>query len=336
MPKRHGNLFDTCFTMEMLFAAYHRARIGKRKTFSVLQFERNLGANIAAIHQQLHAGAYQPQPYRHFIVREPKPRQISAPTFRDVIVQHAMYAILNPLFDRTFVYDNYGCRIGKGTHSASDRTQRYLRQVEPDSFTLQLDIRRFYYSINRSILRSLLERKIKDQRVVDLMMLFVDDGRSTNGVPIGNLLSQLYALIYLNPLDHYIKRTMKVKRYVRYVDDFIIWCGTRPEALDRKNTIAMYLHGHLGLTLSRWTIAPVNRGVNFVGFRTWRSRRFVRKHSLYHFNKSLQAGNIQSLNSILGNALNTASHHHMVGRIKATRPDLIPSVPAARIRHANV
>ena len=336
MPKRHGNLFGQCFTINSLYAAYRRSRRGKRKTFSVMQFERNLGANLQALHDELHAGDYAPKPYKHFIVREPKPRQISAPTFRDVVVQHAAYAIINPLFDRTFISDNYGCRIGKGTHSASDQTQRFLREVDPASYTLQLDIRRFYYTIDRTILRDLIEHKIKDRRLVDLLMQFSDDGTSETGVPIGNLLSQLYALIYLNPMDHYIKRHMKVQRYVRYVDDFILWCDTRDQAIEQREAVKDYLNDNLKLTLSRWTIAPVKRGVNFVGFRTWTTRRFVRKHSLYTFSKSLKRNDIASLNSILGNAINTASHAHMSQRIRDERPHLIPHIASIRSRHANV
>lgn len=335
MPKRFGNLFEQCFSMEALFAAYERGRQGKRKTFSVMRFERDLGANLKALHDELHAGTYQPKPYRHFIVMEPKPRQISAPAFRDVVVQHAIYGLLNPIFDRGFIHDSYGCRVAKGTHMASDRVQHYLRKAAPDSYTLQLDIRRFYYRIDRAILRTLIERKIKDTRLVDLMMLFADDGKDALGVPIGNLLSQLYALIYLDPLDHFVKREMKVKNYVRYVDDFILWCDTRAQAIERRDIIIDFLQNRLGLTLSRWTIATVSRGVNFVGFRTWRKRRFVRKHSLFRFSRSLKAGDVPSLNSILGNALRTSSHAHMCRRIQNERPELIPQIPSARNRHAN-
>lgn len=335
MPKRFGNLFEQCFSMEALFAAYERGRQGKRKTFSVMRFERDLGANLKALHDELHAGTYQPKPYRHFIVMEPKPRQISAPAFRDVVVQHAIYGLLNPIFDRGFIHDSYGCRVAKGTHMASDRVQHYLRKAAPDSYTLQLDIRRFYYRIDRAILRTLIERKIKDTRLVDLMMLFADDGKDALGVPIGNLLSQLYALIYLDPLDHFVKREMKVKNYVRYVDDFILWCDTRAQAIERRDIIIGFLAANLGLTLSRWTIATVSRGVNFVGFRTWRKRRFVRKHSLFRFSRSLKAGDVPSLNSILGNALRTSSHAHMCRRIQNERPELIPQIPSARNRHAN-
>jgi retron-type reverse transcriptase len=323
MPKRHGNLFNKTFTLAALYAAYHRARKGKRKTLSVAKFEANLGANLQALHDELHAGTYRPQPYRTFMVMEPKPRQISAPAFRDVVVQHAIYAVINPIFDAGFIHDSYGCRVGKGTHRASDRAQQFLRQSPEGGVTLQLDIRKFYYSISRATLRTLIERKIKDARFIELMMMFADHGGDV-GVPIGNLLSQLYALIYLDPLDHFIKREMKIARYVRYVDDFILFGMTRAEAAANRLTIADFLRDRLGLTLSRWTIAPVSRGVNFVGFRTWRKRRFVRKHSLFRFSRSLRAGDVVSLNSILGNARRTASHAHLCRRARAERPDLAP------------
>lgn len=335
MPKRIGNLFNQCFSMEALYAAYERGRRGKRKTFSVMRFERDLGANLQVLYDELHAGTYRPLPYRHFMVMEPKPRQISAPAFRDVVVQHAIYGLLNPIFDRVFIHDSYGCRVDKGTHMASNRAQQYLREANPDSYTLQLDIRRFYYTIDRDILRRLIERKIKDRRLIDLMMLFADDGKGPVGVPIGNLLSQLYALIYLDPLDHFVKREMKIKNYVRYVDDFILWCDTREQAIERRDMIIGFLKDFLFLTLSRWTIAPVNRGINFVGFRTWRKRRFVRKHSLFRFSRSLKAGDVPSLNSILGNALQTSSHAHMCQRIRDERPDLLYQIPSARKCHAN-
>ncbi|MCK2095650.1 reverse transcriptase domain-containing protein [Thauera aromatica] len=323
MPKRHGNLFSRCFTPDTLMAAYLRARRGKRKTLSVAKFEANLGANLQALHDELHEGTYRPLPYRHFMVMEPKPRQISAPAFRDVVVQHAIYALICPIFDAGFIHDSYGCRAGKGTHRASDRAQQFLRQSPDDAVTLQMDVRKFYYSIDRAILRTLIERKIKDARFVDLMMTFADHGGAV-GVPIGNLLSQLYALIYLDPLDHFVKRELRVGRYVRYVDDFILWCTGREQAAGLRHDIEAFLFERLGLTLSRWTIAPIGRGMNFVGFRTWRKRRFVRKHSLYRFSRSLRAGDTASLNAILGNARRTASHAHLCRRVRQERPDLIP------------
>lgn len=325
MPKRHGNLFDRCFTPDALMAAFLRARRGKRKTLAVMRFERDLGANLQALHDELHGGTYRPRPCRRFMVMEPKPRQVSAPDFRDVVLQHAIYAVIYPIFDAGFVHDSYGCRAGKGTHRASDRAQQFLRGSPADTHVLQLDIRRFYYSIDRNILRRLIERKIKDRRLVALVMLFADGGDDV-GVPIGSLLSQLDALIYLDPLDHFIKRVLKVRRYVRYVDDFILFGLSRADAEAHRDAIIMFLRDRLGLSLSRWTIAPVRRGVNFVGFRTWRQRRFVRKHSLFRFSRALRRGDAASLNSILGNARRTASFAHLCRRVRSERPDLIPSL----------
>lgn len=323
MPKRLGNLYPQCFTMESLYSAYERARQGKRKTRSVMLFERDLGANLNALYDELSNGGYRPQPYKTFMVTEPKPRKICAPAFRDVVVQHAIYRVINPIFDRGFVADSYGCRVAKGTHRASDRTQWCLRHSAGDSYVLQLDIRKFYYNIDRGILRQQIERKIKDSRLVDLMMLFADDGVSAKGVPIGNLLSQLYALVYLDQMDHFIKRELKAVMYVRYVDDFILFNLTRIEAVALRLRIEGWLAENLRLELSHWTIQPTRRGVNFVGFRTWRSTRYVRKHSLYRFSKSLRKGDVASLNSIIGNARKTSSLAHFRQRATSERPDII-------------
>jgi len=216
--KRHGNLFDSVFTHDAIFAAYVQARKGKRLRRSCFWFDTRAGAVIDALHQRLHEGSYTVRGYRRFMVYEPKPREICAPWFGDIVVQHAIYAAVRPIFDRTFIDASFACRLEKGTHKASEYATNALRQSRPDSYTLKLDIRKFFYRIDRSILRQLIERKIKDRRLVDVMMLFAEMPEPT-GIPIGNLLSQLYALIYLNALDHFVKRELKVKLYCRYVDD---------------------------------------------------------------------------------------------------------------------
>lgn len=328
MPKRQGRLYDGCFTPEALFAAERRARRGKRCRRAALEFERDLGANLHRLREQLLAGDYAPGPCVNFMVYEPKPRLITAPTFRDTVVQHALYAVAYPIFDRGFIDDSYGCRLGKGTHRASDQAQRFMRASSPDSYTLQIDIRRFYYSIDRLILRHLLERRIKDKRLLDLMMRFAWQD-SPLGVPIGSLLSQLFALVYLDPFDHWVKREARVRHYVRYVDDAVFFDLRRDEALALRATLADWLEEHLHLALSRFTIAPVARGINFVGFRTWRSRRYVRKRSLARFSRSLRTGDCQSLVSILGHARHTASFGHLARRLVTERPALLPYLPAS-------
>ena len=333
MPKRHGNLYPQICTIEALHRGYLAGRRGKRNRSPVARFEANLGAELAQLAEELQAGTYAPMPYRQFYVYSPKKRQISAPAFRDVVVQHAICAVIYPLFDAGFIHDSYGCRVGKGTHRAANRAQQFLRQVEPGSFLLQMDIRKFYYRIDRAILRQALERKIKDACLVDLIMLFADTPEPL-GLPIGNLLSQLLALIYLDALDHFIKRDLGCKRYVRYVDDFIVFgLGSRAEADAMRQKIGDFLATKLHLEFSRYSIQPVSRGVNFVGFRTWRSTRFVRRHSLHTFSRSLKRGEVPSLVSILGNARHSATYRHFCRRIATERPDLIPQLPESH-RHA--
>jgi len=330
--KRHGNLFDRAFTPENLYQGYLDAARHKRGSRSCYQFERRLGAQLADLHATLQDGSYRPKPYNTFMVHEPKPRLICAPAFRDRVVQHAIYRVIQPIFDATFVAESFACRPGKGTHAAADRVQAALAAVPRDSYTLQLDIRKFYYRIDRAILRRLVERKIKDHRLVEVMMLFANPGEPL-GVPIGNLLSQLYALIYLNPLDHYIKRELGVRHYARYVDDFLILGLTREQAAMYRARIIAFLAERLGLELSKSTIAPVRRGVNSVGYRTWTSRRFVRKHALSTFGRAARRGRLAAVVSSLGHARRTASRRHMIHHIKEHHHALYRQLPESVRRH---
>ena len=340
MPKRHGALFERMFSLEALYQAYLKARQRKRKKFTVAAFERNLGANLQRLHDELHSGNYQPRPYKTFEVFEPKRRVIYAPHFRDVVVQHAMYAVLYPIVDAGFCYDSWGCRVGKGTHGAADRAQAHLRASRPDSFILQMDVRKFFYRIDRDILAALWARKIKDPRVLSLLAVFANYPDAT-GIPIGNLLSQLGALVYLNPLDHFVKRELGVAKYVRYVDDFILFDLDRRQAHALRERIETWLLESLRLELSKWVIQPVKRGVNFVGFRTWRKTRFVRKHALCNFSRALRRGKVQSVVSALGHGRYTASFAHMalcVSAIPALLRALPPTVQLAVVgaNHATV
>lgn len=327
--KRHGNLFDRCFSAENLYAAYLDARKGKRAKRAVFEFEKRLGPNLSELRAEILAGTYRPRPYFRFVVQERKPRLILAPAFRDVVAQHAIYRVVYPLFDRTFIDQSYACRKGKGTHRCADYVQQSLRQYPGDRYTLHLDVRKFFYTIDRSILRGLLTRMIKDERLLTVMSLYAEHGEPL-GIPIGNLLSQLYALIYLNPVDHYIKRVLKVRHYARYVDDLLLIGLTRDEAVTARDAIATFLRERLALSLSKAGLALIKRGVNFVGYRTWRSTRFVRRHSLHQFGRALRRGRVASLGSLMGHAKHTGTARHYCRRIAAERPDLIPVLPHYR------
>jgi len=309
--KRIGHLYEQAFTREALLIAFHAAARNKRGKRACFNFEKSLASNLDALHNELSNGSYKPRPYYSFMVYEPKPRRIYAPAFRDLVVQHAIYRVVAPIFECGFIDQSFACRIGYGTHKAADYAQAALQQIPRDSYTLKLDIRKFFYRIDRSILRTQIERKIKDARFVDLMTMFADHGEP-EGIPIGNLLSQLYALIYLNPLDHYIKRELGIKHYCRYVDDFVLFGISRERALECQRLIIDFIRRELGLELSKSTIAPVARGINFVGYRTWASKRFIRRHSLGNYRVAMRRGEIESAASILGHARHTHSLQHML------------------------
>lgn len=324
--KRIGFLFEQAFTLDALYQAWVDASQGKRGKRSTLEFARNLGSNIEALHTELHSGTYKPQPYTCFMVFEPKPRTIYVPAFRDLVVQHAIYRPIYPIFNAGFIDASFACRKGKGTHAAADYAQAALRASPPDSYLLQLDIRKFFYRIDRAVLQRLIERKIKDRRFVAVMMQFADYGDPV-GIPIGNLLSQAYALIYMDPLDHFIKRTLQARLYCRYVDDFVIFGWPRERCLQALEAIKTFLADTLHLELSRYSLHSVARGLNFVGYRTWRSTRFVRKHSLYTFTQSAKAGKLESVVSLLGHAANTASLAHFLTTLKEKHHDLYDRLP---------
>lgn len=309
--KRVGHLFEQAFTPDALYQAWVDASAGKRGKRATMQFGCHLSANMDALHRSIHDGSYKIRPYKEFLVYEPKQRTIFAPAFRDLVVQHAIYRLVYPIFNRTFIDQSYACRKGKGTHAAADYAQRALRSSDPESFILQLDIKKFFYSIDRTILRRQIERQIKDKRFVDVMMQFAEYGQP-KGIPIGNLLSQTYALIYLNPLDHFIKRDLGARRYCRYVDDFVIFGWPRERCIEALGRIETFLGEELQLELSRHSLHKCKRGLNFVGFRTWRSTRLVRKHSLYTFTRALKGNKAQAIASCLGHAKHTASLRHML------------------------
>jgi retron-type reverse transcriptase len=326
--KRYGYLYDQAFSRENLFAAYKDAARHKHGKRACYNFEKRLAFNLDRLHTALNDGTYRPQPYYTFMVYEPKPRRIYAPAFSDLVVQHAIYRVIYPIFNPTLIEQSFACRVGKGTHKAADYAQKALQACRPGAYTIKLDIRKFFYRIDRAVLRAQIERKIKDRRFVDLLMVFAEYGEPV-GIPIGNLLSQLYALIYLDPLDRFVKRELKVRRYCRYVDDFILFDLTREQCVEYQARIEAFIRDELHLELSKFTIAPVARGINFVGYRTWASKRFIRKHSLFKFHRAMRRDRLESVVSILGHARRTHSLKNLIAAIKEKNHALYCQLPKA-------
>ncbi len=305
--KRIGFLFEQAFSEESLLLAYQEAKRGKTHKPSTLNFSASLYSEIAQLKAEIESGSYQPRKLQTFTIYEPKERIIHAPHFRDLVVQHAIYRVIYSIFDSSFIDQSYACRKGGGTHKASEYTQKAMRKNDSDSYYVKMDIRKFFYSIDRNILIGLFRKKIKDERMIHIMSLFVFVDDSKKGLPIGNLLSQIYALTYLNPLDHYIKRELKVKHYVRYVDDFIGIGTSLEKAKEIKVLCEQFCQKNLLLEFSKWNIGKIRKGINFVGYRTWKSIKFVRRHSVIKFKRAVQLKNIAALASLIGHASHSAT-----------------------------
>jgi retron-type reverse transcriptase len=324
--KRTGNLWPRICSRDALMAAYQRASLGKRSHRACFEFSRALGANIDALLQELEDGTYRPRPLNRFWVRDgKKPRLIEAPAFRDLVVQHAAYAAISPGLERRYIATNFACRPGKGTHSAADWLQKTMRRACPGSWVLHVDVRKFFYSIDRCTLQALLSRHIKCERTLSLIALFAQRPEPT-GVPIGNLLSQTFANVYLNSLDHFCKRSLKIGHYARYMDDSIMIAPDRATGLQWLAAIGQHLAA-LGLEISHHSLQPIGRGVDFVGYRTWTYCRLVRKSLLSAIRRDARKAAISPLISRLAAALRTRSIHHIIAHLKDRHHALFVRLP---------
>ena len=247
------------------------------------------------LRDELLEGRYHPGPYRTFTIYEPARRFISAAPYRDRVVHHALCNVTEPLFERSFVFDSYANRVGKGTHRALDRCTQYARRFR---YVLQGDIRLFFPSIDHEILLARLARRIYDPLVMDLARMIINHSNvqppadfyfpgddlftpfeQRKGLPIGNLTSQFRANVYLDPVDHYFRDELGVPGYIRYVDDFLVFADDK-EALAGCLESACRQLDRLRLTLNerRTRIYAVEEGIPFLGFRVFpRSRRLLPK-----------------------------------------------------------
>lgn len=166
-------MFEQIISLENLFTAWAEFRPGKRSSQDVQEFERNLEDNLFRLHWELKNGKYRHGPYQQFQIYDPKHRIIHKASVRDRIVHHAVYRILAPIFERSFIHDSYSCRIGKGTHAAIDRLEQFTRKVSRNNtrpcWALKCDIRKFFASIDRDILTKLIEIKVSDPKVLRLL-----------------------------------------------------------------------------------------------------------------------------------------------------------------------
>ncbi len=218
--KTYKNLFDKVCSYETLYNSYLKARRGKTELAEVLKFSYNLEDELSKLQDELKNQTFKTGKYRHFVIFEPKERKISALPFRDRVVHHAIHFVIEPIFEKKFIYDSYACRKMKGTHAGADRIQKFIQKTGENYYVLKCDVSKYFPSINHKILKKCIRKKIADKKLLWLLDNIVDSTKE--GIPIGNLTSQLFANIYLNELDEFVKYDLKIKYYIRYMDDFII------------------------------------------------------------------------------------------------------------------
>ena len=272
-------------------SAYQKASRGKRGHPNVADFEFHLEENLLNLQEELVNLTYQPGPYHSFYIHEPKKRLISAAPFRDRVVHHALCNLIEPIFERSFICDSYANRVGKGTHRALDRAQGFARKYR---YLLQCDVRQFFPSIDHQILRAFLANKIPNEQVMWLIDQILNSGRGVlseeynivyfpgddlfailraRGLPIGNLTSQFWANVYLNPFDHFVKRELGCRAYLRYVDDFLLFTDEKNTLWDCKSAIEQRL-AKLRITIHSGTHPrPTKEGFSFLGFLIYPDKR---------------------------------------------------------------
>jgi len=291
MPKTYNNLWDTITDWDNLYQSFLAARKGKRYKPGSLRFCANLEENLTNIQNHLAWGTWQPAPWKEFMVYEPKRRLIQAPPFKDRVVHHSLVGIIGPLFEKKFIFDSYACRQGKGFHKATKRVQEFIRKTTTNgdkAYILQADISKYFPSINHNVLLGILSRTIKDKQTLNLCECIVrNTGFDGCGIPIGSLTSQLFANIYLDQLDHYVKDYLGVKCYCRYMDDAIIVTNDKKYLWFLLSEIEYFLTEKLKLTLNpKTSIFPVSRGVDFCGYRIWNDHILPRKRNIRRARRS--------------------------------------------------
>jgi len=270
--KRYGYLFDRVCTFDALRDSAMLAAKGKKSKPRVAQFIMDLENEVIALERELLDKTYRPLPFHTFMIHDPKERMICAADFRDRVVHHALCGVLEPIFERTLIPDSFACRKNKGTHRAIARAQRFCRKYP---YFLKLDVHKYFDSIDHDILKTLIRRKVKDADLLWLIDCFIEHPvpwtAPGKGIPIGNLTSQHFANFYLSGLDHFIKESLHIKGYLRYMDDMVLFSRNKAVLWEAEKRICMYLDEKLSLKLKSDAIllAQVMQGLPFLGFRTF-------------------------------------------------------------------
>jgi RNA-directed DNA polymerase len=303
--RRVGCLFPQIASFANLVAAARSAARGKRFKPAPAAFQYDLEPSLLRLQTELQSKTYRPGPYHTFRVRDPKPRLISAAPYRDRVVHHALCRVIEPVFERGFIHDTYACRRDKGTHRALNRATGFCRRYR---YALKCDVAKFFPSIDHAVLAGLLERKIKCRETLDLLRVIIAAGNPQEevrhyfpgddlftslarrrGIPIGNLTSQFFGNVMLDPLDHFLTEQHQRRGYVRYADDFVIFGDDKAELHALLAEVRGFLFGYrLRLHPHKCQVLRVADGVPFLGWQLFPDHRRLRRSTGVRIQRGLR------------------------------------------------
>lgn len=280
------SLFEQIYDFENLFCAWLRARAGKRGQRNIAKYHHNLESELIQLQNELMWGVWEPGCYESFEIHEPKTRWIYAPAFRDRVLHHSLVAALTPRYERVFIHNSFACRVGKGAHAGATAAESAIRKTvrkHGKAYALKADVRKYFESIDRAVMKSLLRQRIGCASTLAICDRIIDHVPGLTGLPLGNLTSQLFANIYLHELDHHMVNICGVSQYFRYMDDWVV-IGHDKAYLQHCLGLARAKLDDLSLELNPKTaIFPIcsqrGRSVDFLGYQLYGSHRRLRQRS---------------------------------------------------------
>jgi RNA-directed DNA polymerase len=298
--------FEDLISIDNLLLAWQEFVRGKKNKNDVQKFQFNLMDNILSLHYDLKNFIYKHGGYECFKINDPKPRTIHKASVRDRLLHHAVYRILYPFFDKTFIADSFSCRNDKGTHKAINRFRKLAYIVSKNNtkicWVLKCDIKKFFASIDQNILINILQKYIDDKNIINLIKEIIFSFKP-NGLPLGNLTSQLFANIYLNEFDQFVKHVLKARFYIRYADDFVILSEDKKYLENIIPLMDNFLRNELKLILhpDKIYVKRLNSGIDFLGwvnFFGYKTLRTKTKNRI--FKKATMSLKTETINSYLG------------------------------------
>ena len=272
MPKTIRNKYYKYLSYEKLLEAHNKSKKGKGYRKEIILFNLKQEEYIMWLYEQLKSKKYKHGGYTEFYVTEPKLRKIEKSKYIDRIVHRWLVDnFLKPAFVPQFIYNSYACLEEKGMHKACldlQKAMRHCKNIWNNYYILKMDVSKYFDSINKEILLNIIERKIKDKNLIWLIQEILYAQKREKGLEIGNYTSQMFANIYLNEIDQYVKHKLKIKYYFRYMDDSVILVKTKKEAKIALEKIKIFLKENLQLELNKKTqIFKNKQGVNFCGYK---------------------------------------------------------------------